>query len=78
MNIRYMGVYWTPRKEKLPEDATLCVFHIKGNRADRIHFGGYSERFKQFLDVALQKWWDQRKVGYWMPIPILPTEEGEK
>lgn len=78
MNVRYMGVYWTPSTEKLPEDGALCVYHVKGNRADRIRYGGYSEKLKQFYDGDKGKWYHKNFVDFWMPIPILPTEEEVK
>ena len=43
MNVRYVGTYWKARKEEIPEGGTMCVFHIKGRKADRIQFGGYSQ-----------------------------------
>ena len=73
--LRSIGVYWTRPKDELPEDAVMCVFHRKRIRADRIHFGGYSERFG-FWDRSTGKWYTRGKVDYWMPIPVLPEKEG--
>ena len=78
MNERYLGVYWIARKDQLPEDESMCVFHIKGTKDWRIHFGAYSERLLWFFDEIKSRWYDQSRVDYWMPIPILPTEEGVK
>lgn len=76
MNVRYMGVYWISRKDELPEDAIMCVFHIKRTKPYRICFGGYSEQLKKYWDKVQDKWYDEKNVDYWMAIPILPTEEG--
>lgn len=81
MNIRYMGVYWTPRKEELPEDGTVCVFHKKRTKPDNIRFGYFYQR--EFRDKTVdfcekKAWVKASEVDYWMPIPILPTEEGVK
>lgn len=76
-NVRYVGTYWKARKEELPEDATMCVFHIKGRKADRIQFGGYSSTFG-FWDKNDSHWYIKSKVDYWMPIPILPEKEKSK
>ncbi len=72
---RYIGVYWIAREERLPEPLAMCVFHVRKTRRDNIHFGGYADRFG-FFDREKGKWYEQRKVDYWMSIPILPTEEG--
>lgn len=71
MNARYMGVYWIARKDELPDDETLCVFHIKGRKEYRIQFGGYSSTFG-FFDRENRHWYIKSKVDYWMPIPVLP------
>lgn len=75
MNVRYMGVYWIARKEKVPEDGTVCVFHRKGNRPDNIRFGFYAfgyfrEKIGEHHQVLATKF-----IDYWMPIPVLPGEE---
>ena len=74
MNVRYMGVYWTPRKDELPEDGTMCVFHLKRRVASSISFGWYG--FGNFYEN--NNAYAEKLVDYWMPIPILPAEEGVK
>ena len=71
MNISCGGVYWIARKDELPEDAVMCAFHIKGRKADRIQFGGYSTTFG-FWDKSDSHWYLKSKIDYWMPIPVLP------
>ena len=75
INVQYLGVYWIDRKDELSGDTFMCVFHVKGNKAERIRFGGYSERLEQFWDQVNDKCYDQKRVDYWMPIPVLPEKE---
>ena len=75
MSFRFVGVYWIDRKEKLPEDGVMVAFHFKGNSPNRIRFGGYSEALNQFWDEVKNEWYDQKRVDYWMPIPVLPEKE---
>lgn len=70
--LQYVGVYWKSPKDELPEDAVMCVFHRKNIKADRIQFGGYSERFG-FYDRTTGKWYTKGKIDYWMPIPVIPS-----
>lgn len=77
MIARYVGVYWINRKDQLPEEFVLCVFHVKGTKPDTIHYGGYSEKLG-FMDQVSKKWYKPAKIDYWMPIPLLSTEEGVK
>lgn len=72
--LRSIGTYWTRSKDELPENAVICVFHRKRIRADRVHFGVYSEQFG-FLDQSTGKWYTRGKIDYWMPIPVLPKSE---
>ena len=75
MNAQYLGVYWIHRRDELPEDETMCVYHVKRTVAHRIHFGGYSEKLCSFLDQMTGKWYASGDVDYWMPIPILPEKK---
>ena len=71
MNGWYRMGYWFDRKDVLPDDGIMCVFHKKRTKPYRILFGGYSERLG-FWDKNSGKWYDKGKIDYWMPIPVLP------
>ena len=66
--------FWINRKDALPKDETMCVFHKKRTKPYRILFGGYSEQLG-FWDKNSGKWYARADIDYWMPIPILPEEE---
>ena len=75
----YRGTWWRARKDELPEDGTLCVFHIKGrkpvsSRGLSIMFGTYHGEYG-FFNREDTEFYPDRKVDYWMPIPILPEKE---
>ena len=76
----YMGVYWIACKDRLPEDGTMCCFHVKWRKTDYICFGyfyrglfyegsGKSEIVRSSDAHA------KSKIDYWMPIPVLPEKE---
>ena len=75
----YMGVYWIDRKDQMPEEDTLCVFHIKGRKAVRnrgcsILFGAYTGKYG-FFSKTDSEWYPKSRIDYWMPIPVLPEKE---
>lgn len=65
----YAGVYWKARKEELPEDWTVCVYHLKWRKPNDLCFGKFWQGY------FYEKCGKERKssdVDYWMPIPVLP------
>ena len=74
MNARFIGVYWINRKDELPEDWTVCVFHIKWRSPEGIYgglcFGKYYNGY--FWERNNPKQWDKSAIDYWMPVPVLP------
>lgn len=73
MITRYLGVYWLSRKEELPGNFDMCIFHVNRTKPHNIHFGGYSSQLG-FFDQEKGKWYDAKKVDYWMAIPVLPEK----
>ena len=73
--MRRLVTYWISMKENVPEDTTMCVFHVKRRIADHISFGGYSSTLPGFYDMVIGLWYDNSKVDYWMPILTLPKKE---
>lgn len=72
MNVRYCGVYWIARKDELPEDGVMCVFHVKWRKPDNICFGYYAfDCFHEAPNTLYKK----NQIDYWMPIPVFPEEE---
>jgi len=78
MSVLYNGVCWIRRKDELPEDGTVCVFHAARNVADNIRFGFYYRDFfyesQTTMKMSMTKGnaFSKGKVDYWMPIPVLP------
>lgn len=70
--------WWHERKEDLPEDGDVCVFHIKGrkpvsSRGMSIMFGSYTEVYG-FYAQGKHEFYPPEKIDYWMPVPLLPEK----
>jgi len=63
--------WWHERKEDLPEDGVVCVFHRKRTKADNLKFGWYG--FECFVEGNVR--YPKTQIDYWMPIPVLPEKE---
>ena len=78
MTVSYCGVYWIARKDELPENGTLCCFHVKWRKPDNICFGYFNRSvFYECTSDSLQShdYHAKSKIDYWMPIPVLPEKE---
>ena len=67
-------VCWMPRTDGLPDDGTVCAFHVVWRKDYSICFGFYLsgcfyEKVGRADPVAK---FAASKVDYWLPIPILP------
>ena len=75
MVISHYGVYWIHRKEELPEDGTVCVFHKKKNKSDNIRFGYYAFGYFREKIGDHHQVFEPKFIDYWMPVPVLPGED---
>ena len=64
--------HWIARKERLPEDDTLCLFHIEWRKSYNVSFGFFWHG--NFIEKDTCKMWRTYNVDYWMGIPLLPKE----
>ena len=72
MHVRYCGVTWISRKDGLPEDWVVCVFHIKWRKPEDICFGKFWQGY--FYEKDTGKIRKKTDIDYWMPIPVLPKK----
>lgn len=72
MQVRY-GVYWIKRKDELPEDWVVCVFHLKWRQACDLCFGKFWQGY--FYESNTGKFYKAASVDHWLPIPVLPEKE---
>lgn len=66
--------YWIHRKDALPEDWVVCVFHLKWRKPNDLCFGKFVKGYFYEWSGKVRK---ASSVDYWLPIPVLPGKESE-
>ena len=65
--------HWFSRKESLPDDGVVCVFHVKHRKAYNLCYGYFFH--DEFIEREPFKRWKKTDVDYWMPVPVLPEKD---